>query len=169
MTATLSNNYVPALIEMLDREIELLTLRGESMQGIYDAIVNRNEQLMESSLAQLEQTQQRQDKCDNDLRNLTVELAKSLKLPGMNFRLEMLAHFLPPEQAKTISQRQLRIRSILKPLRRLNMELNMLLSESARINRMMIESLLSGSVVSTYGSTGTVTRQFSGGLMNAEL
>jgi len=146
---------VDELIKMLDREIDLLDVRCLQLAGLSRASIERDDEAMETLLAEIETTQLRQESTDRELDSLRRSLAGLLGWPVARTRLGALLEVLPDGRRDALAARRDRIAALVDQLRRQHMSTALVVAESARINRMLLESLSPQSRrVTTYGVRG---------------
>ena len=146
---------VDELVKMLDREIDLLDLRCIQLAGLSRASIDRDDEGMESLLAEIENTQFRQESTDRELHSLRRGLADLLGWPISQTRLGVLTGALSGDRRDAVADRRRQIVALIAQLRRQHMSTSLVVAESARINRMLLESLCPQSrQVTTYGVRG---------------
>jgi len=146
---------IDELVKTLDQEIDLLDLRCVQLAALSRASIERDDETMESLMRDIETTQQRQDSTDRELNTIRRMLADLLNRPLAEMRLGTLVEALDgPRRAEVASRRQ-GIVALMEQLKRQHMATALVVAESARINRMLLESLCPQSrQVTTYGVRG---------------
>ncbi|MGC9453818.1 MAG: flagellar export chaperone FlgN [Phycisphaerae bacterium] len=143
------------LTAVLDEEIALLTTRMEQMELLSSAIVRRDDDAMEPLLEQMEQTQDRQHRTDARLAQVRESLASLAGIPARELRLWRLARELPDPSGGKIVRRRRRLVELSDELRRRHLRTVLLLAESARFNRLLLETMFPAcEPVTTYGTGG---------------
>ncbi|MBL7133818.1 MAG: hypothetical protein ISS78_06950 [Phycisphaerae bacterium] len=146
---------IDELLKTLDQEIDLLDLRCVQLAALSRASIERDDETMESLLRDIETTQQRQDSTDRELNSIRRMLADLLALPRAEMRLAMLVEVLDGPQRTAVAGRRQAIVTLMEQLKRQHMDTALVVAESARINRMLLESLCPQSrQVTTYGVRG---------------
>ena len=146
---------IDELIKMLDREVDLLDLRCVQLAGLSRASIERDDETMESLLTEIENTQLRQESTDREMDALRRGLAGLLGWPVARTRLGNLAEVLSGPRREAVAARRTCIAALIEQLRRQHMSTALVVAESARINRMLLESLCPQSRrVTTYGVGG---------------
>lgn len=161
---------VTRLLELLDEQIPLLELRIAQLKRLSDSLMDRDEKKTGSVLEEMEQALARQERLDLKLQAARRLLADALALPVQQVRLSLLSAQLEGQQRTEVELRRQEIVLLSEQLKRQHMETCFFLYESARINQMLLESLLpqSGQVV-TYGSSGAQNWRDQSGLLNTEI
>lgn len=158
------------LLELLDEQQGLLERKTLELQGLAQSIVNRDEEWMAQLMGQMEQTQACQQAIDARLAMSRSMIASRLGVTPAQLNLSAVAPHLPAEQWERLSARRDRIIDTMRGLRRQHLHTSMLLIESARINRMMMESLLSRNPgLMTYGQGGSQTWRGEGSMVDAQM
>ena len=154
---------------LLDEEAALLVLRHSQLGSLCSAIIERDESAVERILEQIEQAQQLQAIGDQKVAALRDELAGKLGVKARTLRLSGLIEQLPPNcQAGMLAKRR-RVLELAERFRVQHMRTVMLLSECARINRMLLEGLFPKcEAVTTYSPGGCQTWQAEAGLVDTE-
>ena len=171
MISTASNvaDLVSELLSVLDEEIALLDLRWSQMEAASCAIIDRDDDALERLIGQIERTQKSQARSDLKLKGLCRTLAESLGQGLQKVRLVELIGKLPKAQRLAVDCRMQQIILQAKKLHKQHLEINALLSECARINRLLLEGLLPGSeTVMTYGESGATMWRSETSLVDAE-
>ena len=146
---------VDELVKMLDREIDLLDLRCIQLAGLSRASIDRDDEAMEALLVEIENTQFRQESTDRELDSIRRGLANLLGWPVSQTRLGALATVLSGTRRDAVAARRDQIAALIEQLTRQHMATSLVVAESARINRMLLESLCPQSrQVTTYGVRG---------------
>lgn len=160
---------VDELTTVLDQEIELLELKRLQMANLYAAIVERDDAVMETLLEQMEHAQRHQEAVDARMAAIRAIMAKSMGAAPATVRLAMLVEMLPAEMSAAIAVRREKIVDLADRLRKQHMSTSLLLRECSRINRMMLEALLSGpAALTTYGTGGKTEWRSREGLLDTE-
>jgi flagellar biosynthesis/type III secretory pathway chaperone len=160
---------VDELVGVLDDEIALLELRVSQLQGMSDAILSRNEEELEKLLDEVERTEQLQSATDSKLKGIRMALAGVFGCEPDEMKLSRLILELPPEKRLAVSHRREHIVRITETLRRKHLETAILLSECARINRMLLSAMFPDSqTATTYSAEGAEVWRPDTGLVDAE-
>jgi flagellar biosynthesis/type III secretory pathway chaperone len=161
---------VEELAGLLDDQIALLDLRRSQLEGLAQAVLQRDEAGMERLLGEIERTLRLQADADQRLRTLRAALGSALAAPEGGLRLSALVGRLHGPQRLAIAARRQGLLRAATRLRRQHLQTSVLLMECARANRLLLECLLrDGQAVTTYGADGSARRQSEAGLMDAEL
>ena len=160
---------VRGLEGLLDEEAALLVLRHSQLGSLCSAIIERDESAVERILDQIEQAQQLQTISDQKVAALRDELACQLGVDAASLRLSVLIEMLPPYcQAGVLTKRR-RVLDLAERFGVQHMRTVMLLSECARINRLLLEGLFPRcQAVTTYSAGGSHTWQAEAGLVDTE-
>lgn len=158
------------LLVILDEEIDLLNKKRTELETLTDLIVERNDTRMEQLLVEMEQTHQAQATADIKLDALRNTMAEKLKCPRDEMKLSRLIEQLDGDDRLAVDYRRQQIVLLAEQLRRRHMETAMLLMESVRINRMLLESFFpQNTPVSTYSASGPQSWRPNAGLLDAEM
>jgi hypothetical protein len=164
-----TDSLVGELLQVLDEEISLLDLRCEQLEKLTRTILDRDNAAMEQLLDAIERAQQAQASADARLSVVRGSLAAELDLPAKELRLSGLAQRLPDELALAVDSRRRRIIGLANAVRRKNLEAAIVLSECARINHLLMQSLFPReSSVTTYQQDGPRTWRTGAALIDAE-
>lgn len=157
------------LHHILQEEIRLLHERIAQFDELYDAILHRNNDRMETLLEEMTATQQAQAKVDTSLDALRNLFARSLGCSPAEIRLSELADHVHDPQAVLHKREQIILLS--ESLKKKHLRTAVLLTECARINRSLLDGLLPAEEqgLSTYGHGGANPWRSNSGLLNAEL
>lgn len=160
----------PELLSLLEEEIELLRVRTRQFDELYDAILHRRDERMESLLEAMTDAQHRQVDLDGKLQTLRTIFARALGVEENTIRLSRLIDWLDGTHATDLRNQREQIILLAERLKKKHLTTAVLLSESARINRMLLEGLLpKADSVTTYGTGGTKPWQMNSGLVDAEM
>lgn len=164
---------VGELQSVLDEEIDLLERKRRLLEELSSAMVERDEAAIESLLDQFDQAQQRQGATDVRLAAVRSSLAESLgvktNIDGAKVRLSDLVRLLPVSMAALLEVRRKQVQMLVESVRRQHMQTTMLLVESARLNRVMLESMIrGGSGLTTYRPGGKDDWHGRGGLLDTQ-
>jgi len=163
-------SLIEQLLRIMDEEIALLDVRRRQMGLLAEAILDSDDDAMEKLLSQIEHAQQQQSAVDLRLSAIRNTIALALKMATDQMRLSWLIKQLPPQEAVEIEYRRQQIILLVSKFRRQHMTTAILLVESARINRMMLESIFpQGETVETYDAGGVRPWRRSAGLVDTEL
>lgn len=164
------DGMTPDLLALLDEEIAMLGLRARQFDSLYDAILHRRDETMETLLEEMTNTQHRHAELDEKLQATRTMFARAMNRPTREIRLSELIRLLDGEPRKRLREKREQIILLAERLKRKHLTTAILLGESARINRSLIESLLPKTeTVTTYGTGGAKPWQTSSGLVDAEM
>jgi len=164
------HGMTPDLLALLDEEIALLGLRTRQFDDLYEAILHRRDETMESLLEEMTVAQHRQAELDEKLQTMRTMFARALHRPMREIRLSELVGLLDGEPKTRLREKRQQIILLAERLKRKHLTTAILLGESARINRLLLESLLpQADAVTTYGTGGTKPWRTSYGLVDAEM
>ncbi|MBS3734229.1 MAG: flagellar export chaperone FlgN [Phycisphaerae bacterium] len=168
-TGATRTQRVADLAAVLDEEIDLLAARRDQLARLTVAIPGGDERATERLLQQMERTQQAQAQTDNRLRAARNAMASALACDASQLRLSRLVDRLDGADRDRIERRRARIVALVEAVRREHIKAAMLLSECARINRELLESLFPASTpVTTYGAAGRESWRPHTGLVDTE-
>jgi len=161
---------VEELVAALDEQIELLKLRRALLEGLCQAMLHRDEETVEKLLDRIEQAQPLQAAADGGLMALREELAKALRCDARQLKLSMLWQRLGAAQRQRLESRRGEVLAQAEAFRRQHLTATVVLTECARVNRLLLESLFPPSqAVVTYGTRGTEEWRAPSGLMDEEM
>ena len=164
-----AGDLVDELTALLDEEIELLELRCSQLGTLTSATLERNDDVLETVLREIEKTQQRQVATDLKLQALRDAFAEALGWSVEEMRLSQLADSLPPAQGSAVRYRRRQIVLLSDKLKRQHIETVVVVTECARVNRMLLESLFpKAGAVTTYGARGQRSARLDTGLVDVE-
>jgi hypothetical protein len=129
------------LLAVLDEEIRLLELRRSQLEALSVAIVERDDERMESLLGEIQQAVDSQADADLRLKAVRRALADDMGFPIEQVRLELLIERLRGGERTEIERRRRRIIDRAERLRRQHLHTSILLLECTRINRLLLEAL----------------------------
>jgi hypothetical protein len=140
----------------LDEEIGLLEAKRRLLEELSAAMVQRDEGGVERVLEHLDQAQRAQESADVRLAAVRESLTVALGgLEGKKVRLSDLIVHLPRTIAAGLEVRRRQVRMLVDRVRRQHLKTTLMLAESARLNRVLLEGLLTGgSGLTTYGRAG---------------
>ena len=158
------------LLGLLDEEIRLLHLRGRQFDELYEAILHRDDDRLETLLDEMTDTQRTQGEVDTRLQAIRAVFSRALGCRTAEMKLSMLIGRFGDEASARLQYKREQIIILAEQLKKKPLNTAILLGESARINRMLLEGLLPGSeAVTTYGAGGTKPWRTSRGLVDAEM
>lgn len=157
------------LRDLLEEEALLLGQRRSRLADLAEALADNDEPRLERLLAEMEAEVASQAQREGRPAQVMRRLAEALDCPEESERLSRLIGRLPPWHQGGIAQARARIVQQARDLRRQYRQTAMLLSECARINRALLDSLLrAGPTVSTYDAEGPRQWRPGGGVVDAE-
>jgi hypothetical protein len=156
------------LHHVLDEEIRLLHERTRQFDELYDAILHRHNERMETLLGEMTATQQEQAKVDTSLDALRQLFAKSLRCRPAEIKLSELADHVDHPDGVLHKREQIILLS--EALKKKHLRTAVLLTECSRINRALLDGLLPENEPSltTYGHEGSNPWRANTGLVDAE-
>ncbi len=155
------------LIDLLDEELRLLECRRDQLKRLSAAITDRDDELLEQLLREMEQTIRAQGDTDLRLEALRATLAGALGCSPAELRLSRVVETLDGQQRLALEYRRRRIVLLAEELRREHLQATLVLSESARINRALLEGLFPTSAeITTYARDGAQPWRSDTGLVN---
>jgi len=169
MTCPLSCQEIASLEALMDEEIALLDLRRSQLSCLCGAIVDRDEDAVEGLLEQIERAQQLQAATDGKLQALRKVAARRLCRPEGQVKLSGLIAALDEPLRPPLAERRQRIIDLAGRLQQEHMRTVILLTECARLNRMLLEGLFpQGEGVTTYDADGAEAWRGEAGLVDTE-
>ena len=167
------NTNAPQLVRelqaVLDDQIELLEQKRTELAGLSAAILERDDAAMETLMGEMDRTMRRQAESDLKLAALRRSLGDALGLPARAVKLSTLIDRLGGQAADALGDRRRQIIHLAGQLRRQHAATTMLLRESARINRLILEGLgATGRELTTYDADGRDQWRDRTGLVDTE-
>ncbi len=157
------------LISLLDIEIDLLQQRQRQFDTLNEVLISRDDKGLERLLHEMEQAQHTQSDTDLKLQATRRSLAEALRVKAGELTLSLLIAHLPDSRASALDYRRNQIVLLAEALRKQHLRAVMLLSESARVNQMLLESLFPKSEsVTTYSADGSDSWRPDTGLVDTE-
>lgn len=161
---------VGELQSVLDEEIAILERKRQLLEELSSAMIERDEAAIEALLEHFDLAQQLQGTIDVKLSAVRAGLAEALGLPSQGqarARLTDLLRHLPITAGALLEVRRKQVQMLVESVRRQHMQTTMLLYESARLNRLMLEGMLRGSAgLTTYRPGGKDDWNGRGGLLD---
>jgi flagellar biosynthesis/type III secretory pathway chaperone len=156
------------LIGLLDQEIELLGIRIGQFDALYEAILHRRNDEMESLLETMTRTQQQQATLDVTLQDMRRLFARWMGCPPGEVRLASIAQAV--SDGRQVESRRERIIVLAEKLKKKHLHTAVLLGECSRLNRMLLDGLLPSGPqpITTYGRGGRKDWQSSSTLLDTE-
>jgi len=149
------DELVDRLTAVLDEEVALLHARRRQMAALSDTIVQRDNDAMGKLLQEMELAQDRQDRLDGELSEVRRRLAGALGVSPGAMRLEMVIQRLSGARRSAVESRRAAAMDATEALQRQHLQTSVLLIESARINRALLETLFPETrTAATYGAGG---------------
>ncbi|HUT02244.1 MAG TPA: flagellar export chaperone FlgN [Phycisphaerae bacterium] len=157
------------LARLLEAESALLDLRRSQLASLCGAIIDRDDEAVERLLDQVERAQELQSATDRELDVLRRQWAERLGCPPEEVKLSRLIAALPEPLRGALAEQRQQIIERAEGLQREHMRTVMVLTECARINRLLLESLFPESQgVTTYSAAGSDPWRPEAGLVDAE-
>jgi flagellar biosynthesis/type III secretory pathway chaperone len=158
------------LADLLDEEISLLNAKSEQLGGLSAALIDRDDDVMQSLLGEMEQTQRAQAAADVKLEAIRGSLAAPAGRPPAGITLAEIIDSLDDDRRGELDYRRRQIVVLARRLRHKHLRTVLLLAESARINRLFLERLFPACrPVQTYGAAGVNSWRAEAGLFDAEI
>jgi len=157
------------LTTVLDEEIGLLERRCDQLRDLAEATLQRDDDGLEALLDRVERALETQAATDLKLQALRNALADAFGWSIPQMRLARLIEELPGRLAAEISYRREQILLLSERLKDQHVRTALVVSECARINRLLLESFFpEGRRVTTYSSTGASSWGLDTGLVDVE-
>jgi flagellar biosynthesis/type III secretory pathway chaperone len=158
------------LADILDEEISLLNAKSEQLEALSAALIERDDEAMQSLLDEMERTQRAQAAADVKLEAVRGSLAALAGRKPACVTLAEIIDSLDDEPRAEMDSRRGQIVVLARHLRHKHLSAVLLLAESARINRLFLERLFpSCRPVRTYGAKGADSWRAEAGLFDAEM
>jgi len=158
------------LLAALEAEAGLLQHRLAQIARLSQAILHPAPSRLEEVLAEMEQTHRDQQKVDERLESARSALAAAMGRPARELTLSKLAQRWEGPQRRALEERRRQLLHLTRIVRHENYKASVLLSESARINRLILERLWpGGQSVTTYNAGGAEAWRSESGLFEAQL
>ena len=157
------------LIDSLDRQIGLLSLREAELDALSESIIANDNDRMEQVLEEMARSRQCQAQADAQFQAARDELAGHLGWPAGKTRLERLLGMVGKSDRRLLAQRRRQVIDLAERIRRKHRQTAVLLAECARINRLLIECIVGPDQrVTVYGQRGPQHWRGCGSLMDTE-
>jgi len=168
-TATAEHEpLVDELIGVLDETIALQQQALEQLRGLSEAILARDETLLEQRVDALGRTVPRFEAVARKRNDVRARFAQALGRPVGEMTLSRLASQVPEPHAGAIRLRRRRLLDAAEAVRRQHLETAVLAAEVARASRSLLLGLLPGAgETQTYRTDGTAVWQPGHGLLDA--
>jgi hypothetical protein len=127
---------------VLQEQSDALERRSRQLEELSECVRSSDNERMESLLARMEEAQALQSAADARLAGARRELAQALGRPAGRVHLADLLPGLPPAIASVLAGLRARIFDQVNGLRRKHLQAAVLLSESARVNRLLLQCFL---------------------------
>ena len=162
-------DLIDKLLSVLDVESHLLELRRTQMEELHDLLIHSDEARMERLLCEMEQAQQRQFETDEALASVRSALARAMGRPDGKVRIQEILPYLDEPIRLAVKDRREKLMLQANRLREQHLATTILLSESLRINRILLEGLFPRrEALETYDTKGVRKWQKGTGLMDME-
>jgi broad specificity phosphatase PhoE len=164
------NEMLEELLTLLRREESLLQRRAEQFDELHETIRRNNNDRMESLLEEMADAQHQQTDVDQQLREVRQFFNRALAQGRANLKLADLRPYLTAEQAERMADLRGRLIRAAEQLKRKHLDTAVLLTESMKVNRMLLDGLLPNQQsVTTYGTKGQRRWRPGAGVLDAEL
>ena len=176
-----SRRLLDDLVATLDADIQLLRDRLTQLARLSEMLLPvgakaaggpaaDHEAEMEQVLAEMEQAQARQEALDQRLDGIRRRLAQRMGCSQRELTLGRLAEGGEGADRLRLHQRRALLVQLTRQVRRENQRASMLLAQSARINRLILERLWpEGQAITTYNPSGAQDWRPESGLFEARL
>lgn len=157
------------LLAVLDAEVALLGKRCEQLDLLAEAVAQRDDATLETLLDEIEIAQKLQEQLDRKVHAVRAALANHYGVPVEQMRLSRLVRWLSGHRKGAVDYRRQQVLLLAEDLKQKNFEAAVVLSECARLNRMLLQCLFpKDQGVTTYGSDGSAVWRFGAGAVDAE-
>jgi flagellar biosynthesis/type III secretory pathway chaperone len=157
------------LSDVLDDQIRHLERRRMQLRSLTDSIVERDERGLESLLERIEQALNTQAELDRRLDAVRSGIADALLEKPDRVTLGGVVEALDEPQRGILADRRRRLIEAVEAFQQQHLHTSVLLLESVRINRMMLEAVFPGSRgLATYDPGGHDSWRPDTGLVDAE-
>jgi hypothetical protein len=153
----------------LDEEIALLTHRAEQLEVLSQAVAERDDEVMDGLLREMERTIGVQTRADLKLNNLRNSIAAELGWPPQEMKLARLIPMLSDPMRLELDYRRRQIVTLSDRVRQRHMQASIMVMECSRINRALLDTLFPRQSVQTYDAGGRQEWTNGAGLVDAEL
>lgn len=169
---TLDDQTVSLLHElnrMLDQEIALLEKTRSQFDRMARIVLDRDEETLETLMEEIAATHRLQQQTEQKLFAIRTTLAGFMKRPMKKMRLAHLVQELPRKFADPLKDRRKTLLDLTEQVRRSHTRAATVITECARVNRMLLENLFPNKqAVTTYGAGGQSTYGLDVGLVDME-
>jgi flagellar biosynthesis/type III secretory pathway chaperone len=157
------------LLTVLDNDIRHLEDTISTLNKLRRLVIRRDDAGLSKLFEEIETKVAGHSASESRRQSIRKALADALGCEKVDdVTLSKVETVLPADTAAEVVERRVRIRSLVSELRREYSATVLLMTDCARFNRLLLESILalnrSGTI--TYGADGTTKRQSEGGLVN---
>ncbi len=167
---TIQEEVIAGLSSLLDEEIVLLKIREKQFDELYNVILHHDEDAMEPLLREMTDARQKQARLDADLDIMRTDIASLLGIPRTEITLRELAEQIGGDTGATLIKQRERLIILAEQLKTRHLNTAVLLTESMKINRSLLNSLIPDKgQVTTYGKHGESPWRRNPGLVDTEM
>jgi len=150
-----AGKLVDELLAVLDEDVRLLEKTLIPLDELRGFVIKRDESSLRTLLEKIETERNAYGANEQKRRQIRQELARLLGCPAEAMNLSKLERDAPAEKQTAVSERKTKLKGLTEKLRTEHFSTVMLLSECARLNRLLLRSVFgfSGRGV-IYGADG---------------
>jgi len=154
-------NKVDELLVVLDNDIQYISRSLSHLDQLRSLVIKRDHEELGRLLENIRKEADIGTVNELKRQSIRKQLAAALDCRADQLRLSMLKSLLPKEMAAQVSRRREQLLDLTEQLRRQYQSTAMLVSECARLNRMLLDSVfnLRTADAVTYDANGTPARQ----------
>jgi len=151
---------VDELLVVLDRDIRHIQERLSQLNELRSLVIKRDDVALGRLLESIQAKSQSYSENESKRRSIRKELATALGCTFERVTLSRLEAELPEEKKAQITPRKTELGSLIKELKKEHLSTMLLLSECARFNRLLLNSIfdLGRTGMLTYNSNGATSR-----------
>ncbi len=147
--------WTEQLTEVLDEQIQHLDRRRVQLKTLADTIVERDDRALETLLEEVERALDKQAELDRQLDLVRTRIANALLQPPDGLTLGAIVESMAEPARSRLAGRRRQLIEAVDAFSRQHLHTSVLLMESARLNRLMLEAVFPDSRgVTTYDPAG---------------
>jgi len=170
-TAIEIEEKVDALLVCLDKNVQFLREGLSRLDELRRFVIKRDDVALGKLLEKIQVEANDHKRHEQNRQSIQRQLAAALGYEPRQMTLSALETILPKRRKNQITERKTEIKSLVGKFRKEHLETVLLLSECARFNNLLLNSIFDLSKVESfsYNSNGTAKRQTDVALINLQL
>ena len=164
------NNIVDELLDILDEDAEQIKVTLERLDRLRASVIKRDEEDIKALLDTVRQDDTGYNLIEKRRQEICRELAEILGCSFEQINMTRLRSVLSEEKALMVAEKQHELKSLVEKLQIEHTCTTMLLKECARLNRMLLRSILGENNESlTYNARGNASWEMRKGIVSLRL